>query len=128
MRIPHLLVLLACLAAGELLRVLTGSLLSASLLGMVVLAGWLGATGGPDPAMRSSMTGLLGFLPLLFVPVGAGIIRQSHVMSAYWLPILASLLVSTTLSLVIGGLVAQWVKRSFLKSRRNGKSGLEASL
>ena len=49
-------------------------------------------------------------------------------MAAYWLPIAASLLVSTTLSLVIGGLTAQWVKRYFANGQRDNTSGLETPL
>jgi holin-like protein len=117
MKLEHLFTLLACLAAGEVLRCLTGELLSASLLGMVVLTAVLAARGGPSPGFRATLAGVLGLLPLLFVPIGVGIMQQAHLIATQWLPILASLLVSTVLSLTVGGLVAQWVNRARLASR-----------
>lgn len=54
---------------------------------------------------------LLAHFALLFVPAGVGIIEHVERLKAEWLPISASILLSSTLAIVTTVLVTRWVAR-----------------
>lgn len=63
--------------------------------------------GGPSEALKSTASGLLGNLGLLFVPAGVGVVTQLDILGRNWLPVAASILVSTAIGLAVTGWVMQ---------------------
>ena len=76
-------------------------------LGLLLLLGILALRGGPDEAMRSTSTGLLRHLSLLFVPAGVGVITQLDALGRDWLAITVAIVASTALGLAVTALVMQ---------------------
>ena len=86
------LVLLLAQLAGETLHRAFHVPLPGPVLGMALLAvALLLRRGGPDEALIKTSDGLLRWLGLLFVPAGAGVFANVHLLRAGWLPILVSL-------------------------------------
>ncbi len=84
-----------------------GPVLGGALL--AVLLAWRGI----PPALHETSQGLLRNLALLFVPAGAGIIRQWGVLTDYWLALTAALLISTAATIAVTALVFDWASRRF---------------
>lgn len=118
--------LVGCQLIGEVLRQTLRLPLPGPVIGMFLLAAWLVLTGHAqsdgDEAAPSSLTqtatSLIANMGLLFVPAGVGVIAELPVLRKEWLAILAGLLISTVLSLVVTGLVMQWVSRTVEARRR----------
>ena len=85
------------------------------LVGLIVRAR-LGR-GGPGEALTAAATGLLGNLGLLFVPAGVGVVTQLDALGRNWLPVAASILVSTFIGLVVAG----WVMQRFAGPDEDGR-------
>jgi holin-like protein len=77
------------------------------LCGMLLLLVYLQLRGGPSEQLNSVGTSLVDHLGLLFVPAGAAIVTYTALMAREGLPILTALVVSTTVAVLIGGVVAQ---------------------
>lgn len=80
-------------------------------IGMLLLFLMLVLRGGPSKELQTTSQTLLQHLSLLFVPAGAGIMVHLHRVANEWLPLLLSLLISTTLTLVVTGLVMKLCQR-----------------
>jgi len=65
------------------------------LLGIFIVRG-----GIPEP-VDSTARGLLGYLSLLFVPAGVGIVRYLDLIVRYWVPIVAAIVGSTVLAMLV---------------------------
>ena len=118
--LPSLTLLIVCQFAGELVTRTAGLPLPGPVVGLVLLLALLIARGGPDEGMKTTASGLLRHLLLLFVPAGAGIVTQLHVLGQNLLPAIVAILVSTALGLGVTGWVMQ------LLSRRKADGGLDA--
>jgi holin-like protein len=81
-------------------------------IGGALLAAFLAWRGIPA-ALHETSQALLRNLALLFVPAGAGIIRQWGVLTDYWLALSVSLLVSTAAPIAVTVLVFDWARRRF---------------
>jgi holin-like protein len=81
-------------------------------LGGALLAVFLAWRGIP-PALHETSQTLLRNLSLLFVPAGAGIIRQWAVLADYWLALSVALFVSTAATIAVTVLVFDWASRRF---------------
>lgn len=81
-------------------------------LGMLFLFVALLIKGGPGENLQTTSQNLLQHLSLLFVPAGTGIMVHLHRVSDEWLPLLASLLVSTLATLIVTALVMKLCQRS----------------
>lgn len=99
--------LIACQFAGEVAARALSLPLPGPVLGLLLLLAILAARGGPDEALRGVSGTLLRHLSLLFVPAGVGVMTQLGVLGDNWLPVAASLLISTALGLAVTG----WVMR-----------------
>jgi putative effector of murein hydrolase LrgA (UPF0299 family) len=94
-------VLLIFQLAGEALRAVTHIKVPGPVIGMVLLAAWyILRRRDPEPALEQAADGLLGWLGLLFVPAGVGIIANLALLRSAWLPISVALLGSTFLTLI----------------------------
>ncbi len=102
-----LTILIMCQFAGEVVARVAGLTMPGPVLGLLLLLGLLAVRGGPDEAMRSTSTGLLRHLSLLFVPAGVGVITQLDALGRDWLAIGIAIVVSTVLGLGVTALVMQ---------------------
>jgi len=66
--------------------------------------------GIPEP-VDSTARGMLGYLSLLFVPAGVGIVRYLDVIVRYWVPIAAAILGSTILTMAVTFAVMHGLER-----------------
>jgi holin-like protein len=115
MIVPAFLVLLACELAGDLLHQVLALPVPGPVIGMSILAAAL-VLRMEGPAAKSPVIAgvehaaetLIRHLGLLFVPAGVGLIAETGVLRAEWLPIAAGLIGSTLLSLAVTGLVMHW--------------------
>ena len=97
---------------GEWLRAALHVPVPGPVLGMVLLAAWfIVRKREPDAALQTTADSLLGWLPLLFVPAGVGIVANLALLRAAWLPISVGLLGSTLLTLAVTAWVMQAVGR-----------------
>ncbi|MFQ3662570.1 MAG: CidA/LrgA family protein [Chloroflexaceae bacterium] len=73
-------------------------------MGMVLLVALLLRRRTPPAWLEPTAQGLLRHLGLLFVPAGVGIIAHTELLARAWLPLLLTLLLGTTLTLVVTAL------------------------
>ena len=101
-------VLLACQAFGEVLRLVTGLPVPGTIWGIGLLLTWLCATGrstGPD--MLPAADAMLPYLGLFFVPPGVMAVMELSRLPSAWAPIVIAILLSSVLTLVTAGHIAQ---------------------
>ena len=103
-----------------LLFQLTGELLSngfhlpvpGPVIGMLLLTLWyLIRQKEPDKPMTQLSQGLLGWLGLLFVPAGVGVVTQIQLLRTAWFPLLAALVLSTMATLLLTAGTMHWFAR-----------------
>jgi holin-like protein len=88
-------------------------------IGMALLFVTLAWRGGPEPELRTTAQSLLQHLSLLFVPAGTGVMLHFQRMSDEWLPLLVSLLVSTTLTIALTALALRLLLRTGSRSKED---------
>jgi holin-like protein len=88
-------------------------------IGMLLLFATLVLRGGVDQELQTTSQNLLQHLSLLFVPAGTGVMLHLHRVADEWLPLLASLLISTLATLVVTALV---MKLCLGNKAKNGES------
>ncbi|MBS1145027.1 MAG: CidA/LrgA family protein [Proteobacteria bacterium] len=98
--------------AGEVLARSLDLPIPGPVIGMLMLFVALMLRGGPGEGLQTTSQTLLQHLSLLFVPAGTGIMVHLHRVSAEWLPLLVSLLVSTLATLVVTALVMRLCQRT----------------
>ena len=91
--------------AGEVIARSLGLPIPGPVIGMALLFLGLAMRGGPPTDLRNTAQGLLQHLSLLFVPAGTGVMLHFQRMSDEWLPLLASLLVSTAVTIGVTAVV-----------------------
>ncbi len=77
---------------------------------LLLLAFFLVRRGVPEP-VETTARGLLGYLSLLFVPAGVGIMRYLDLIERSWLPIVAAILGSTVLTMAVTFAVMHGLRR-----------------
>ena len=65
----------------------------------------------PNESMKLLSEGLLGWLGLLFVPAGVGIITQLPLLRSAWLPLSVALVGSTVFTLLLTASIMHWFAR-----------------
>ena len=104
---------------GEVFVRVTGLLVPGPVLGMTLLLVFLLYRKEVAAPLRETSEGLLGYLPLLFVPAGVGLIHHGQLLQQDWLVIAVTLVVSTAITLVVTLLSYSWL-RSFLGGQKFG--------
>jgi len=94
---------------GEVLVRWTGLPVPGPVVGMVLLFATLAVRGGASEPLKSTASGLLSHLSLLFVPAGVGVMMHFRRVANEWLPIALALVVSTVLALAVTALVMRWL-------------------
>ena len=100
-------ILFGCLAFGELVVYLTGIKLPSSIIGMLLLTLLLKLKWIKLEWVRGMSDFLVAKLGFFFVPPGVTLMLYAGVIRAEWLPIVASVVVSTMIVLVVTGWVHQ---------------------
>lgn len=102
-----LALLVVCQFAGEVAARAARLPIPGPVLGLLLLLAVFAFSGGPNEAMRSTSSGLLRHLSLLFVPAGVGVITQLDATSRDWLAIGVAVVVSTVLGLGVTAVLMQ---------------------
>ena len=110
--------LLVFQTVGEALSYLLKLPVPGPVLGMVLLLGLLLARPGSVDRLRPTSLELLKHLSLLFVPAGVGVMLHIARIGNEWLPIVASLIISTALAIAVTALVITWTARRFAPDDR----------
>tara|TARA_R110002110_G_scaffold415561_2_gene650812 strand:+ start:12921 stop:13271 length:351 start_codon:yes stop_codon:yes gene_type:complete len=106
------ILLLVCQLAGEVLIIASGAPLPGPVVGMGLLLAGLLLRNTLPPDLDTMANGLLSHLSLLFVPAGVGVILHIELISDELIPITASLILSTLITLVVtAGLMQVLSKR-----------------
>lgn len=105
--LESLAVLLFCQLIGELIVLYLEAPIPGPVLGMLLLFLGLLIRGEVPEALSQTANGLLEQLSLLFVPAGVGVMSHLTLLGNQWLPLSASLVVSTLLTIAVTGLLMQ---------------------
>ncbi len=97
------------LLAGEALGALLGGAIPGSVLGMVLMTAWLLIRREVTQDVATVSSGLLKYLPLLFVPAGVGLIDLAPLLSGQGIKLALVILLSTVITLVVTALVLNWL-------------------
>lgn len=109
--IRALVVVLALLILGDAIARGLSLPVPGSALGLLTLALGFAIRGGPDQGTSDLFDLAMPCFPLCFVPAGVGVIASLDVISAAWLYIATAIFLGTSATLVITGLVFQFVMR-----------------
>ena len=114
--VRDLVVIMGAQLAGEMLQRIVAIPVPGPVLGLVLLLILLVMRGGPWNTLATNARGLLQYLPLLFVPAGAGVAAHFSLIRAEWVPIVASVVGSS----IVAILVTAWTMRAVerLQARR----------
>ncbi len=106
-----LTILLVFQLTGEVLAQLFALPVPGPVIGMALLFVALALRGGPSVELRDTAQNLLQHLSLLFVPAGVGVMLHFHRIGDEWLPLTASLVGSTVLTIAVTALVLRALSR-----------------
>lgn len=112
--LPAIFLLLACQLAGEAIHRLTGLALPGSVIGMVLLLGWLALVRRETPRLVAVTGWLTAHLAVMFVPAAVGLIDEGPVLSRYGAALLSATLVSTVMTIAVTALVFRWALVRFV--------------
>jgi len=98
--------------AGDALQALFRLPIPGPVIGMALLLAALIGHGRLPPAFDRAATGILGYLPMLFVPAGVGIMAHFDLIRAEWPAIVAALVVSTVAAVVVTALTMRAIERA----------------
>ena len=105
--LESLAVLLLCQLIGELIVRFLEIPVPGPVLGMIILFIGLMIRGNIPEPLSKTASGLLEQLSLLFVPAGVGVMTHLTLLGKQWLPLSASLIISTLLTIAVTGLLMQ---------------------
>lgn len=105
--LESLAILLLCQLIGELIALYLELPVPGPVIGMVLLFAGLMIRGSVPESLTQSANGLLEQLSLLFVPAGVGVMTHLTLLGKQWLPLTASLVMSTLLTIAVTGLLMQ---------------------
>lgn len=109
--LESLALLLLCQLAGEFIVLALELPVPGPVIGMVILFIGLLLYGKIPEKLSDTANGLLEQLSLLFVPAGVGVMSHLTLLGNKWLPLSASLIVSTLLTIAVTSLLMQYLTR-----------------
>ncbi len=112
--IRALAVLLLCQLAGEMLTRALGLPVPGPVNGLVILGVALLVFRQPLLAfadVEKTADAILGTLGLLFIPAGVGVVQQLGLLGTYWPAIIATLVLSTLITMLVTVGTFLWVKK-----------------
>ncbi len=125
--LKSLLILLVFQLLGEGIRSAFGLIFPGPLFGMILLLAWLCLRGEVPESLSAVSSVLVANLGIFFVPAGAGIIAYGAVLVTDGPSILVSLIASTMLAILAGGIVAVALSRPWRVSAKTCKTLTEVS-
>ena len=105
--LESLAVLLLCQLIGEFIVLFLELPVPGPVVGMLLLFLGLMIRGNVPEPLSQTANGLLAQLSLLFVPAGVGVMTHLTLLGNQWLPLSASLIVSTLLTIAVTGFIMQ---------------------
>ena len=105
-------VILSCQLLGEILVVASGLPLPGPVVGMALLFIGLLFKGGIPEGLDRMADGLLSHLSLLFVPAGVGVMLHAQLIGSELLPLAASIIISTMITIVVTAWIMQALSRN----------------
>jgi len=114
--------ILSCQFIGEALSELIGLPVPGPVVGLGLLLTVLIVKRRPPKELTDAADNLLAHFSLLFVPAGVGVVTQIDRLRDDWLPIVATLIVSTLLTVVLTAvLMSKLLPASTTSGSRKGK-------
>ena len=109
------IVLLSCQLLGEVIVIAAGLPLPGPVVGMALLFLGLLLKGNIPPGLDSMAEGLLSHLSLLFVPAGVGVMLHAELVGTELLPLAASVIISTMITILVTAWIMQALSRKGAK-------------
>lgn len=97
--------------AGDVLQKLTGVPIPGPVIGMALLLAALILRGRLPDGLERAASGILSYLPMLFVPAGVGVMAHFELIRAEWRSIAIALVVSSLLAIVVTAAAMRGVER-----------------
>ncbi|WP_027358573.1 CidA/LrgA family protein [Desulforegula conservatrix] len=116
----YLTLVLVCQLTGEIIAKLTGLPVPGPVIGMVILFLILCLLGKVPKELENVSNSLLGYLTLLFVPAGVGVITNTDIILKSWAPITGAIVFGTAITIGVTGFFMQCLNK-FMISRQQGK-------
>jgi holin-like protein len=111
--IGALALLFVCQLTGETVHRLAGLPLPGSVIGMLLLIGWLALVQKERPTLEAVSAWLTAHLSIMFVPAAVGLIEQGPALSRYGVGLVVATAFSTVLTMAVTAQVFRWAaKRS----------------
>jgi len=93
---------------GEIIHRLTGLPLPGSVIGMMLLLGWLALARRERPTLNAVTSWLTAHLSIMFIPAAVGLVDEGPVLSRYGPGLVVATSISTVLTMVVTVLVFRW--------------------
>lgn len=97
--------------AGDLLQQLTSVPIPGPVIGMALLLAALILTGRLTDGLDRAASGILSYLPMLFVPAGVGVMAHFDLIRAEWPAIMVALAGSSVLAIAVTAVTMSAVER-----------------
>jgi holin-like protein len=110
--LPSLTVILLFEVSGDVLQTLLHLPVPGPVVGMALLLVALIGKGRLPDGLDRAASGILCYLPMMFVPAGVGIMVHFELIRAEWLAICAALVVSSVLAIVITAATMRGIERA----------------
>ncbi|GGD58265.1 CidA/LrgA family protein [Croceicoccus mobilis] len=96
---------------GEIIHRLSGVPLPGSVIGMILLIGWLALTRREWPSLTAVSGWLTAHLSIMFIPAAVGLIDEGDALTQYGIALVLATIVSTVLTLFVTASVFRWALR-----------------
>lgn len=106
-----LFVLFAFQALGELIKIVTGTVLPGAVIGLLLLFLLLLVRRGVPPLIGETSARLIGLLPLLLTPPSVGMFFLSEQMQGKGYAVAFAVIAGTIFTLVFSGVLMAWLIR-----------------
>ena len=118
--VKQFLIILVISFIGEIVHYFIDLPIPASIYGMVLLFILLELKIIHVDEIRETAVFLVAVMPLMFIPAGVGLMEKWGLISDIWLPLIATIIISTVVVMAVTGLVTQ-----FVISKKKGTNDLE---
>ena len=115
--LENLTVIVLFEVAGDLLQSLLQVPIPGPVIGMALLLTALIGKGRLTQGLDSTASGLLRYLPMMFVPAGVGVMAHFDLIRGEWRSIALALAVSSGLTIIVTALTMHWVERALRSAR-----------
>jgi len=112
---------------GDLLQKVTGLPVPGPVIGMAALLVSLILVGRLPAGLERAASGLLAYLPLLFVPAGVGVIEHFDLIRAEWPAIAVAIVVSSIVAVATTAATMRGVERWQQALRAPRQPGIEGT-